>query len=105
MIVTTDSVIVTNDSGPSPKSVTIKRNCRSRSNGIVGHVQPEIAVTMVRNTHIDKPIIAMCGSGVVAPILAMSLHRLGRSNWKVYDGSWYEWAQLPQVPKVWTEKE
>jgi len=54
---------------------------------------------------IDKPVIAMCGSGVVAPILAMSLHRLGRSNWKVYDGSWYEWAQLPDVPKVWTEKE
>ena len=54
---------------------------------------------------IDKPIIAMCGSGVVAPILAMSLHRLGRSDWKLYDGSWYEWAQLPQVPKVWTEDE
>jgi thiosulfate/3-mercaptopyruvate sulfurtransferase len=54
---------------------------------------------------LDKPIIAMCGSGVVASILAMSLHRLGRSHWKLYDGSWYEWAQLPDVPKVWTEKE
>ena len=41
---------VTGDSGPSPKSVTIKRNPRSRSNGIVGHVRPEIAVTMVQNT-------------------------------------------------------
>jgi len=43
-------VIVTGDSGASPKSVTIKRNGRSRSNGIVGHVPPEFAVTMVRNT-------------------------------------------------------
>ena len=42
---------LTDDSGPSPNSVTIKRNPRSRSNGIVGHVRPEIAVTMVRNTH------------------------------------------------------
>ena len=42
---------LTDDSGPSPKSVTIKRNPRSRSNRIVGHVRPEIAVTMVRNTH------------------------------------------------------
>jgi hypothetical protein len=43
--------IVTDDSGPHPKSVTIKRNCRSPSNGIVGHVRPETTVTMVRNTH------------------------------------------------------
>ena len=43
--------IMTDDSGLSPKSVTIKRNPRSQSNGIVGHVRPEIAVTMVRNTH------------------------------------------------------
>jgi len=52
---------------------------------------------------LDKPILAMCGSGVTACILALSLHRLGRSNWKVYDGSWHEWAQRPGVPKVWAE--
>jgi thiosulfate/3-mercaptopyruvate sulfurtransferase len=52
---------------------------------------------------IDRPIIASCGSGVTACILALSLHRLGRSNWKVYDGSWHEWAQLPEVPKIWAE--
>jgi thiosulfate/3-mercaptopyruvate sulfurtransferase len=53
--------------------------------------------------NLDQPIIAMCGSGVTACILALSLHRLGRSDWKVYDGSWHEWAQLPSVPKVWGE--
>jgi thiosulfate/3-mercaptopyruvate sulfurtransferase len=50
---------------------------------------------------IDKPIISMCGSGVTACILALSLHRLGKLNWKVYDGSWHEWAQRPEAPKVW----
>ena len=50
---------------------------------------------------LDRPVIAMCGSGVTACILAMSLHRLGRHDWKVYDGSWYEWAQRPELPKVW----
>jgi hypothetical protein len=39
--------------------------------------------------------------GVTACILALSLHRLGRSDWKVYDGSWYEWAQRPEAPKIW----
>ena len=50
---------------------------------------------------IDRPIIAMCGSGVTACILALSLHRLGKSNWKVYDGFWHEWAQRPEGPKIW----
>ena len=62
LIVTADSAIVTGDSGPNPKSVTIKRNCRSRSNGNVGHVRPEITVTMVRNTQqptTDDPIGAV----------------------------------------------
>jgi hypothetical protein len=54
--------IVTGDSGLSPKSVTIDRNCRSRSNGIVGHVRPEIPVTMVRNSH----EIVECAEGDVS---------------------------------------
>jgi thiosulfate/3-mercaptopyruvate sulfurtransferase len=51
--------------------------------------------------NIDQPIIATCGSGVTACILALSLQRLGKTDWKVYDGSWHEWAQRPEVPKVW----
>jgi thiosulfate/3-mercaptopyruvate sulfurtransferase len=50
---------------------------------------------------LNRAVIAMCGSGVTACIVALSLHRLGIRDWKVYDGSWHEWAQLPAVPKVW----
>jgi thiosulfate/3-mercaptopyruvate sulfurtransferase len=46
------------------------------------------------------PVITTCGSGVTACIAALALHRLGRRDWKVYDGSWNEWAQRPEVPKV-----
>jgi thiosulfate/3-mercaptopyruvate sulfurtransferase len=49
---------------------------------------------------LDKPVIATCGSGVTACMLALSLQRLGHDNWKVYDGSWHEWAQRPELPKV-----
>ena len=44
---------MTADSGPSPKSVTFSRNRRSRCSGILGHVRPERAVTLVRNTHAE----------------------------------------------------
>ena len=38
----------------SESPVTLKRNVRSRSIGIVGHVAPETSVTLIRNTHQDR---------------------------------------------------
>ncbi|WZZ68137.1 hypothetical protein YC2023_079507 [Brassica napus] len=38
---------------------------------------------------VDKPIMA---SGVTACILTLGLHRLGKTEVPVYDGSWTEWA-------------
>jgi hypothetical protein len=48
--VTGSSGNVTAHSGSSRKSVTFKRNPRSRSPGTTGHVQAESAVTIARNT-------------------------------------------------------
>jgi hypothetical protein len=42
---------VTGDSDRSRKSVTFKRNERSRSAGTAGHLQAESAVRLLRNTH------------------------------------------------------
>ncbi|XP_010429795.1 PREDICTED: thiosulfate/3-mercaptopyruvate sulfurtransferase 1, mitochondrial isoform X2 [Camelina sativa] len=47
---------------------------------------------------LDKPIMASCGTGVSACILAMGLHRLGKTDVPVYDGSWTEWATQPDLP-------
>ena len=43
--------ILTTHFGDIAKSVTINRNSRSRSAGIVGHDDPKRPVTMIRNTH------------------------------------------------------
>jgi hypothetical protein len=49
-IVTIDFAIVTVHFGKSWKSVTIRRNQRSRSSEIGGHDTPKWPVTLVRNT-------------------------------------------------------
>lgn len=41
---------------------------------------------------VNAPIIATCGSGVSAAILALALARLGHWETPIYDGSWTEWA-------------
>lgn len=47
----------------------------------------------------ERPIIATCGSGVTAAILAFHLTRSGHRAWKIYDGSWHEWGQRDDLPK------
>nr|GMD57886.1 thiosulfate/3-mercaptopyruvate sulfurtransferase 1, mitochondrial-like [Ipomoea batatas] len=47
---------------------------------------------------LDSPIVTSCGTGVTACILALGLHRLGKTDVAVYDGSWTEWGANPETP-------
>ena len=39
-----------------------------------------------------SPVVASCGSGVTAGVVALALALLGRPDSAVYDGSWVEWG-------------
>ncbi|KAL8483918.1 hypothetical protein ACS0TY_026562 [Phlomoides rotata] len=47
---------------------------------------------------LNRPVVASCGTGVTACILALGLHRIGKTDVPVYDGSWTEWGAHPDTP-------
>ena len=49
---------------------------------------------------LDKPMVTTCGSGVTAAVLLFGAHLLGKSDVKLYDGSWSEWGADPSTPKA-----
>jgi len=45
-----------------------------------------------------KPVVASCGSGVTAGVVALALAMLGHPDAAVYDGSWTEWGADASLP-------
>jgi len=50
------------------------------------------AVLTERNVDPAKPVVASCGSGVTACMIALAMATAGYTNAAVYDGSWAEWS-------------
>jgi len=47
---------------------------------------------------LGKPVVASCGSGITASLLALALAEIGHRRTAVYDGSWSEWGADQSLP-------
>lgn len=47
---------------------------------------------------VARPVVASCGSGVTAGVIAFALAQLGHADTAVYDGSWSEWGARSDLP-------
>lgn len=65
-------------------------------------VAPERAreIFRERGVELDGPVLTTCGSGVTASILGLMLEAIGHTDWRLYDGSWHEWGQRDDTPKL-----
>lgn len=49
---------------------------------------------------LDRPLVTTCGSGITAAVLLFGAALLGKTDVKLYDGSWSEWGADPETPKA-----
>jgi thiosulfate/3-mercaptopyruvate sulfurtransferase len=88
--------------GHMPGAVNVPWSGLLRTAAPYGFVDPDATRAQLRaaGLDLDRPIIATCGSGVTACIVLLALERLGLPPGRLYDGSWHEWAQQPDTPKI-----
>lgn len=90
------------DGGHIPGAVNVSWQDLMAQSGDFAFTAPQEAAALfaAAGVDLDRPVIATCGSGVTACIIAFQLERLGKRDWKIYDGSWHEWGQRADLPKV-----
>ncbi len=49
---------------------------------------------------LSKPMVTSCGSGITACVLIFGAQLLGKTDARLYDGSWAEWGSDPATPKA-----
>lgn len=85
-------------SGHIPSARSVPFTTLLRPDGTLKPVSDLKKIFTDAKVDIDKPVVASCGSGVTAGVVAFALAMLGRPDTAVYDGSWVEWGANHDLP-------
>ena len=86
--------------GHMPGALNVPSSSLIAPDGTMKSAEQLKAVFEAAGVDIDKPVVATCGSGMTASIVALALARLGRPRAAVYDGAWAEWGGREDTPVV-----
>eukprot|EP00128_Syssomonas_multiformis_P018589 Colp12_sorted_trinity150504_noHs@34671 len=86
-------------SGHMPGSVSVPFG--TLIDGSKGVMRPDVeiqAILQKSGVDLEKPLVASCGSGMTACVVAFAANLVGKKDVAVYDGAWTEWASRAGSP-------
>jgi thiosulfate/3-mercaptopyruvate sulfurtransferase len=84
--------------GHIPSSKNVPFQSLLNADGTLKSVAALRAAIAAAGVDENSPVVASCGSGVTAGVIAFALAQLGHPDTAVYDGSWTEWGSRQDLP-------